>query len=546
MSSDNTEAVVNTSYGAVCGTKKSGCYVFRGVPFAECPIRFKRPVPPDPWSEVRDCRRFGKIAIQASLASVARAMGRTALGMSTLQPPHETPLPEHVSENCLFLNITTTSLSSRLPVLCWIHGGAFRFGAGSDPLYVGSQFTRTEEVILVTINYRLGCFGFLNVDGGDANCGLWDQVAALRWIQSEIHNFGGDPERVTIAGESAGGMSCGILLTAPLAQPLFQRAILMSGALSNVMSGEDASHVAHQFCEYLGTEAHADALRGLTAGQLMTAQGMTKGALAFQPCIDGELVRQSPFDLLACNFLDLGSKSVILGTNVEEWNLFSPLRMMNGRKRLGDVVKRLAAHAGPSRMASIKDEQERQVLEDELRELFKEVRSEQSTLNWSDLEKEFLSELVFHAPARLAAEKLTATVQRVYVYSFRFGAGRLGAAHGTELPLLFGTHKRHWVLSELTGARAEPAAADLVSRALMASFASFARSGVPTLPKSILPGPQLEWPECARGSTRSVFVFDEDCRVISERESALGKAASVLLDSALRPFGFKPTPRAKL
>jgi len=320
----------------------------------------------------------------------------------------------------------------------------------------------------------------------------------------------------------------------------------MSGALSNVMSGKDACRVAHQFCEYLGTEVHADALRGLTAGQLVTAQGMAKGFLAFQPCTDGDLVRQSPLDSLACNFLDLGSKCVILGTNVEEWNLFSPLPMLNARKRLGTVVKNLAAHVGPSRMASVKDEQERQVFEDELRQLLKGVRSEQSVLTWRELEKEFLSELVFHAPARLAAEKLSAVVQRVYVYSFRFGAGRLGAAHGTELPLLFGTHKSHWVLSELTGARAEPAAADLVSRALMASFASFARSGVPKLPISTLPGPRLEWPEYTLGSSRSIFVFDEDCKVISQRESTLGKAASALLDKAARPFGFTPVPRARL
>jgi len=388
--SSSTRVVVDTSYGTIQGFEKDGCLVFRGVPYADAPTRFRRPAEARSWGGVLDCGRYGKMAVQPLVnpksMKLAKWLVLRATGILPMQPPEWEVQPEVLSEDCLSLNITTPSLHGQRPVLCWIHGGAFVLGSGSQLVYRGIALSKHEDVVLVTINYRLGCFGFLNVPGGDANCGSWDQLQALRWINKEIHRFGGDPTRVTICGQSAGAMSCGVLLTSPLAQPFFQRAILMSGALSNVMSNEDATAVGRMFCEKAGTPFDAEALRGLTAEQLLNVQAQLPGAMPYQPCVDRELIPDLPLQTLATGVVCLKSKQVMLGCTAREFNLFSPFNVSLRRKPLEDVLKKSVADLGSKRMALASSVEEQSCLEAELRDLLTRVRMARGMPNWTEVE----------------------------------------------------------------------------------------------------------------------------------------------------------------
>jgi para-nitrobenzyl esterase len=241
------EPIVQTSYGQLRGTRAEGLHIFRGVPFARPPVgarRFHPPERPAAWAVVRDATRFGPAAPQSlGLLGPVFSLGIT-----------------RTDEDCLSLNVWTQGVDGRRrPVLVWIHGGAFVLGAGSQSLYDGAVLARRGDVVVVTINYRLGSLGFLRLrelSGGrlpaSGNEGLLDQIAALEWVRDEIAAFGGDPGNVTIFGESAGAMSCATLLGAPRARGLFHRAILQSGSANYVSPAETASTVAEEFVALLG------------------------------------------------------------------------------------------------------------------------------------------------------------------------------------------------------------------------------------------------------------------------------------------------------
>ena len=218
--------------GRIRGTDEGGISRFLGVPYAAAPFGERRMAPPqpvEPWDGVRDATAYGPTCPKGDY------------------PPQYQPLlPEQVipGDECLNLNVWTPSTALEadgggLPVLVWIHGGSFMNGSGSVLEYDGAAFAR-DGVVCVTINYRLAAEGFLfteaDVEAGTANLGLQDQVAALKWVQENIAAFGGDPARVTAAGESAGAMSVTTLLAMPSARGLFRRAITQSGA---------AAHTAH-------------------------------------------------------------------------------------------------------------------------------------------------------------------------------------------------------------------------------------------------------------------------------------------------------------
>ena len=223
--------------GWLQGVEEDGIRIFRGIPFAKPPVgerRFRRPEPAEPWAGVRDASRFGPSAPQTKLQIDFLP------GMDVGEQ----------SEDCLYLNVFAPAAGGpRRPVLVWIHGGAFTIGSGSQALYDVRPIVRRGDVIVVTINYRLGALGFLHLaelcgeDFADgANAGLLDQIAALGWVRDNIAGFGGDPGNVTIFGESAGGMSVGTLLGMPAARGLFQKAIAQSGAAhsANDAEGGDA------------------------------------------------------------------------------------------------------------------------------------------------------------------------------------------------------------------------------------------------------------------------------------------------------------------
>ena len=210
------EAVVQTSHGKVRGRARDGVTAFLGIPYAAPPFgpgRFQAPRPPEPWDGVRDAFDYGPTAPKPGYPR-----------------PYDMLLPEPTTpgEDCLNLNVWTPEAGGAgLPVMVWIHGGAFRNGSGAVTVYNGRNFAR-DGIVCVTINYRLGVEGFANLPGAPCNRGLLDQIAALEWVRDNIAGFGGDPANVTVFGESAGGMSVTTLVSLDLG--LFRRAIAQSGA----------------------------------------------------------------------------------------------------------------------------------------------------------------------------------------------------------------------------------------------------------------------------------------------------------------------------
>src|SRR6185312_11829403 len=218
-----TSETVETRFGKLKGFSKDGILRFNGIPYAKPPVgalRWQPAQAPEAWAGLREASRFGHIAPQVTNAAEA-LLGGT---------------PGEQSEDCLYLNVWTPSLEGKRPVMVWIHGGSFITGAGSLGTYNGKLLAARGDLVIVTINYRLGALGFLNLrdasDGklaGSGTEGLGDQVMALKWARDNIQAFGGDPGNVTVFGESAGAMSIGALLAMSEARGLFHRAILQSG-----------------------------------------------------------------------------------------------------------------------------------------------------------------------------------------------------------------------------------------------------------------------------------------------------------------------------
>src|SRR6516225_8215937 len=282
------ELVVRTKAGDLRGARENGIAVFRGVPYAASPagdLRFSPPQPPPAWDGVRGATRDGPIAPQ----------GRSRLAhiMGDFERPQ--------SEDCLTLTIWTPAADAgKRPVLVWIHGGAFGSGAGSLPWYSGERFAANGDVVAVSINYRLGALGFLCLPGvSSGNLGLLDQVAALRFVRDNIAAFGGDPDNVTVVGQSAGASSIAMLMTMPAAGGLFRRAILQStpfGRMTRTL--EDAHRIGRRLLEVLGLKPEQAAeLKTLPAAKFVAAQGEVArlekkfaAALApFWPVIDGDV-----------------------------------------------------------------------------------------------------------------------------------------------------------------------------------------------------------------------------------------------------------------
>ncbi len=316
--------VVKTTYGTVSGQKDahSSVTVFKGIPFAAPPVgdlRWRPPVTPASWNGVRKADEFSASCMQSVHGDF-------------LPWTKEFLVQNQASEDCLYLNVWSPrpSATANLPVVVFIHGGAFSEGSGSVALYDGTNLASTGLVI-VTINYRLGVFGFLahpdltaeSSHHASGNYGLMDQIAALRWVQSNIRGFGGDPRRVTIWGQSAGAFSVSALLASPEAKGLFQRAMADSGLgvagfpMPPLSAGEEAgvkfanSHNAHSIRE----------LRAIPAAELLPRPG-DFSAPRFSPNLDGWILPQSPRTLG-----DQGADSdvpVITGYQANDGMLFGP------------------------------------------------------------------------------------------------------------------------------------------------------------------------------------------------------------------------------
>ena len=312
------QPVVSLSSGAVRGRTVDRVSAFLGIPYAAPPFgphRFAAPQPVAPWDGVRDATAYGPTVPK----------GDYPAAVQQLLP--EVTIP---GEECLNLNVWTPADADRLPVLVWVHGGSYVQGSGSLAEYDGTAFAR-DGVVCVTLNYRLGAEGFVQLDGAPANRGLLDVVAALQWVRDEIAAFGGDPARVTVAGESAGGHVVTALLAMPAARGLFARAVVASGDAENVLTPQRAQLVAARFAGMLAAPVRevpvaelAAAASELTNQRIGPVEFPDWGddglrLLPFQPTVDGEVLPAPPLSALPATDVP-----VLVGTTRDEFRLFLP------------------------------------------------------------------------------------------------------------------------------------------------------------------------------------------------------------------------------
>lgn len=270
-STSSDRPTVHVTGGRVRGAIRGGVAAFLGIPYAAPPVgraAFQPPGPVVPWEGIRDAADYGPTAPQVGYPEQI-----AAILDNVIEP----------GDDYLNLNVWTPDPGAQgLPVMVWIHGGAFGRGSNRIAIYAGDTFAR-DGVVLVGINYRLGVPGFGSVDGAPENRGLRDQLAALAWVQDNIAAFGGDPGRVTIFGESAGAMSVASLLSSPLAKGLFSQAIMQSGGGGTAADRADARKVTARVAEIAGVTADADGLAGLSAQELLSAQTQAALELTLNP-----------------------------------------------------------------------------------------------------------------------------------------------------------------------------------------------------------------------------------------------------------------------
>lgn len=282
---------VRTQGGLIDGVVEDGVTVFKGVPFAAPPVgdlRWRAPEPPATWEGVRRCDSFSPICMQRGMY------------------PEDSP-PEPTSEDCLYLNIWVPdgAQESALPVMVWIPGGGLQNGSASTPLYWGDELAR-RGVIVVTVNYRLGALGFLahpeltaeSPYKGSGNYGLLDQIAALAWVKRNIEAFGGDPDNLTVFGQSSGSISISALTTSPLARGLFRRAIGQSGGLFEPLEAAPEFELAgaEQVGGAFSARVGANSLQALRA---LPAEAIVAARFNPQPNIDGHVLTETPYSAYA-------------------------------------------------------------------------------------------------------------------------------------------------------------------------------------------------------------------------------------------------------
>ncbi|MBP6133753.1 carboxylesterase/lipase family protein [Candidatus Microthrix sp.] len=483
---------VSTEQGVLRGSATDHGTKFLGIPYAAPPVgalRFRPPAPPTGWDGVRDAAEFGPIAPQnpSMMDAITGAQ------------------PEAQGEDCLYLNVWTPDVAGSAPVMVWIHGGGFQIGSGSSPIYNGEAFAR-DGVVLVSLNYRLGELGFMELGAidpgyaGSGNNGLRDQIAALEWVRDNIATFGGDPANVTVFGESAGSMSVSLLLASDAVSGLFHRAICESGGV-NAASDPDAAHtLAAQYLAGSGVDDVAglvalsvEELLGVQSKVLMErfedveatieAGGDPLTFLPFRPVTDGDLVPHDPLATIA-NGSATGI-DVLVGYNAEEWNLFA----LMDASAIDDAAleRRLELVSGNGAP---------------LASAYRTVNPDASA---KDLLNFAFTDLLFRRPA---AQVLAAQEGHGATFAYRFSwqspsmGGMLGAAHAMELPFVFDLAHAPGI-DVLVG----PDAPQVLSNAVHGAWVAFAKSGTATLPD----GP--EWSEW-RSDAPNTMDLNELCRPI--------------------------------
>ncbi|MFF0494060.1 carboxylesterase/lipase family protein [Nocardia sp. NPDC004068] len=456
------EPIVTVTGGRVRGFVRDGVSVFLGIPYAAAPVgpaRWQLPQPVPAWDGVRAATEFGGTCAQSPYPAPIHAL----IGSDGI------PGDEYLNVNVW----TPDPGAAGLPVLVWIHGGAFSRGSNARPIYDGGTFAR-DGVVTVAINYRLGASGFAAVPGAPHNRGLHDQIAALRWVRENIAAFGGNPDDVTVFGESAGGMSVATLLAAPPARGLFRRAVVQSGNGSAVCEAGDAERFGGLLAERLGLEAGAAAFGELTPARLIEGQNAIAldlmlnpdparwgasivanglGILGFFPVVDGELVPDRPVDVVAAQ----GDSAVplLIGWNTDEFRFFTfPTGLAAGIT--DETLPLLLPRYGLD--PAVADD----------------YRANRPGASAADVFAAIITDAVFRDDATRMAEANPDA--HAYEFAWRSGVADLGACHVLEIPFVF---DRLAAAHDLTGPTPPQALADEVH----AAWVAFATHGDPGWPR---------------------------------------------------------------
>lgn len=437
-------AVAHTSYGALRGDASGDVVVFRGVPYAAPPTgewRWRPTQPMVSWAGLREAVAFGAIAPQDISPERLAKHGLT------------------MSEDCLTLNVWTPATDgARRPVLVFVHGGGQAQGHGSAPLLDGSRLARRGDIVVVTVNFRLGVLGSLYAPdwhGVDStNLTLRDQTQALRWVREEILAFGGDPGAITVAGQSSGAVAIAALLAEGC--DLFDRVILQSGGLERVRSTAAASAVAKQVRASLGrTEPGVEqilaAQRGIDTG-FVPPQG------PFHPCIDGEVITEHP--LVVARTRGLRPIPILAGTTRDEWRAFDAA--LDGTVFTERYVRdRARALAGDEYDAD---------------DVAAAYRADHDALR--DVASALVTDYHFTAPTEQFVRAHASRGNAVHRYELQWASPRvgLGACHDSCLPLVFGN------LDAAPGLTGADAAARRMSDTVQALWLEFVHGGAPWEP----------------------------------------------------------------
>lgn len=499
-------ATATLDSGPISGLDRDGIGVFLGIPYAAPPVgplRWRPPQPVATWSEIRACRAFGARCVQPP---------------PVFGPEEATPQ----SEDCLFLNLwAPPPAAGPRPVMVWIHGGGWTTGSGSQPIYDGGRLA-AAGVVLITVNYRLGPFGFLahpllSAEGeGSGNHGMLDLIAALRWVQRNAAAFGGDPGNVTIFGESAGGGCVARLLVMPAARGLFHRAIIQSAGFAGFArhlrepwpDAEPAEAVGARIATRLLPPTADDplaALRAVPAADLLAVAQPAVGLFrtegnGFAPVVDGTLIPDRPERLAERG--QAADVPVLLGTNADEATIFTarvPLRTPADLRRLAELG--FAARA------------------DEALRLFPVVDGDVRAAG-----NALIGVTAFVAEARRSARLLAAPPGRSRVFLYHFSRvpplppplrQRLGAFHGAEIAYVFGQPEL------LSPQRTAPAEDRRLAERMRDAWVRFAASGDPN------GGDLPAWP-AYDAADDSCLEFGDEVRVRQD----LHRAACDLADAA--------------
>jgi para-nitrobenzyl esterase len=512
------DLVVDTKQGKLEGQPSKGAYSFLGIHYGADTggkNRFLPPQPPESWSGVKKADQMGDRCPQPEI-HMPGEMG-TVLSFSDLP----------VSENCLVLNVFTPRVHdhAKRAVMVWLHGGGFFLGSGGDKYYEGSNLAAKNDVVVITLNHRLGAFGYLFL-GQQAGpqysssnlAGMLDIVQALNWVKDNIAQFGGDPHNVTIFGQSGGGGKVCALTAMPAAQGLFHKAIVESGAAVRLASIADATATRDKVLKLLNLKTvDVDALRSLSMEELNAANGKA-GLLAFGPAVDGIILPTNPFDPVASP-LSARVPIMVGSTKDEATNVFLTDPTWQTMTD-ADLLKRVSATIGPDNAA-------------EAIAMYRAAAPNDKPMHlWTSI---VTDQMFTHNSVVLAERKAEQHGAPVYMYKINWESpvlnGKLRSPHAVELPFVFDNVD---VSAGLVGAGpTQNQMAELMSR----TFAAFARTGNPNVKG------YPHWPVYTLAK-RETFIYDIPPRVVSDPNSvyrefwntqvSLGRGASPIKD-ALSP-----------